>query len=64
MTELTCTVPIPQTPRELDEAVKKYHASDLKGEALLCEWQAIRDASLLQSPPDLTLDATPGDDSY
>jgi hypothetical protein len=64
MTELTCPPAIPQTPHELDEAVKKYQASNLTGAALLCEWQAIRDASLLQAAPEPPVDSTPGDDSY
>ena len=64
MSEFTGSNSIPQTSRELDEAVKKYYASDLTGEALVCEWQAIRDASLLQSPPEQLVDLTPGEDSY
>ncbi len=64
MTDLTCNTAIPQTPRELDEAVKKYQANDLTGAALLCEWQAIRDASLLQAAPEPIVDLTPGEDSY
>jgi hypothetical protein len=65
MPELTCTIPVPQTLPELDAAVKQYYASDLEGEELLCQWQAIRDGSLKQTQPEaVVVDLPPGDDSY
>ncbi|MBD2002639.1 MULTISPECIES: hypothetical protein [Cyanophyceae] len=65
MPELTCTVPVPKTPQELEQAVKQYIVNDLRGDELLCQWQAIRDASLNQDfcvPSDSDLVA--GEDSY
>jgi hypothetical protein len=64
MGELTYPTSIPQTPRELDEAVKKYHASNLTGAELLSQWQAIRDASLQQVPLEAVVELPPGEDSY
>ncbi|MFE1745850.1 hypothetical protein [Coleofasciculus sp. H7-2] len=65
MPELICTVPVPRTPQELEQAVKQYIASDIRGTELLCQWQAIRDASLDQDlyvPADS--DQVAGEDSY
>jgi hypothetical protein len=66
MTEdLICTVPIPETQQELEQAIKRYKASDpLNSDELFCQWQAIRQASLAQQLPELESDRVPGEDSY
>lgn len=64
MPELTCTVPTFSTVQELERAIQQYIASDLSDPELLCQWQAIRDASLnlqVSKPKD---DNVPGEDSY
>jgi hypothetical protein len=62
--ELICTVPIPQTQQELEQAIKRYKASDSDSYELFCQWQAIRQASLTQQLPELEGDRVPGEDSY
>ncbi|MBD1837529.1 hypothetical protein H6F78_17210 [Coleofasciculus sp. FACHB-64] len=65
MPELICTVPVPKTPQELEQAVEQYITSDISGTELICKWQAIRDASLDQDfcvPTDS--DQVAGGDSY
>jgi hypothetical protein len=57
-------VQIPQTVQELDEAVRRYHATDLKGDELYQQWQAIRDASLETLPIETDPTPVPGADSY
>jgi hypothetical protein len=66
MPEFTCTVPVPQTPQELERAIQHYKLSDASGFELFCQWQAIRDAALQQIPahPELEGDRVPGEDSY
>ena len=64
MFQLICDVPIPKTEQELEKAVEYYKTHDLSGVELLCQWQAIRDASL---NPDLATpetDEVPGEESY
>lgn len=55
---------IPQTLQELDEAVKRYHTTNLSGDELYQQWQAIRDASLEQLPIETDKNPVPGTDSY
>jgi hypothetical protein len=57
-------VQIPQTLQELDEAVKRYHTTDLTGDELYQQWQAIRDASLECLPIETDNQPVPGTDSY
>lgn len=64
MAELTCTVPVPQTPQELEQAIRYYRTNDLSENDLFCHWQAIRDASLEQRLPELDTVEVAGDDSY
>ena len=56
--------PILRSMQELDEAVRSYNATDWKGEELYQQWQAIRDASLEQLPPEFDPFKVPGEDSY
>ncbi len=65
MPELICTVPVPKTPQELEQAVEQYITTDISGTELICQWLAIRDASLDQDlyvPADS--DQVAGGDSY
>lgn len=64
MLETICSIEVPKTPQELDQAIQRYRNTDLKGQDLFCQWQAIRDASLAQSTPDIDNDRVPGEDSY
>ncbi len=64
MPELTCTVPIPKTLQELEQVIEHYKKTDLKGDELVCEWQAICEASLKQDFTELDNDKVPGEDSY
>ncbi len=64
MPEAICNVPVPRTPQELEQAVRRYQASDLAGTELFCCWQAIRDASLAQLTPEAENDQVAGEDSY
>ncbi len=64
MQELQGAIPVLKTPQELDQAVRQYWASDLKGLELFQQWSAIRNASLEQDGPELAGDRVPGDASY
>jgi hypothetical protein len=64
MAELTCSIPIPTTLQELEQAIQNYKDSSLQGDELFCQWQAIREASLAQSFPQLEDDGVQGEDSY
>ncbi|NJL37008.1 MAG: hypothetical protein HC833_11520 [Leptolyngbyaceae cyanobacterium RM1_406_9] len=64
MAKLTCTVPIPQTPQELEQAIRYYTTNDLSENELFYRWQAIRDASLEQQMPEPEMVEIAGDDSY
>jgi hypothetical protein len=64
MRELICTIPVPQTPQDLEQAIQFYKTSDLSGVDLFCQWQAIREASLAQNATTPEVDPIPGDDSY
>ena len=64
MSELTYNAPVFNTLEELEKAIERYKASDLKGNELLRQWQAIRDASLSGSTYDASSDKVPGQDSY
>jgi hypothetical protein len=64
MSNSTCTIAIPKTLQELDEAVLHFQTSDLKGEELIRCWQAIREASLEEFIPEGEGDRVPGDQSY
>lgn len=64
MSELVCNVPLPHTLQELEQAVQVYKTSDLQGDELLCQWQAIRDASLNQQFSESSSDKVAGEDSY
>ncbi|UBF23591.1 hypothetical protein K9N68_17565 [Kovacikia minuta CCNUW1] len=64
MLEISCAVPIPQTSQELDQAIRRYRASDLNEFDLFCQWQAIRVAALAQNISEVEGDRVPGEDSY
>ncbi|MBW4475222.1 MAG: hypothetical protein KME45_33330 [Stenomitos rutilans HA7619-LM2] len=64
MQELQGTLPVFNTPQELDRAVRLYQTSDLKGAELFRQWLAIRTASLEQNGAERAGDRVPGDDSY
>lgn len=64
MRELTCNVPIPSNPQELEQAIQQYLSSPLSGTELFCQWQAIRDACLNQETPEPENDKVPGEHSY
>jgi hypothetical protein len=64
MAELTCNVPTPKTPQELEQAIKRYKLSSLSGYELFCQWQAIRDAALEQMTPEAEPHLIAGEDSY
>jgi hypothetical protein len=64
-------VSIPKTPQELEQAIQRYRTSDLSGNELFNQWQAIRTAALElktneSSDPCGTCEAArvPGEDSY
>lgn len=57
-------IPVPKTAQELEQAIRSYRKSDLKGVDLYCQWQVIRDAALAQNKSDLEGDRVPGEDSY
>lgn len=60
-------IQIPQTPQELEQAIQRYKASDLRGSELFGQWEAIRLAALAQATHDSTdskPDPVPGEDSY
>ena len=64
MQELIATVPMLNTPQEIEKAIELYKNSDLSGFELIKLWQAIRDAALNQIFPDSNSDNVPGEDSY
>lgn len=64
MPDLICTIPIPQTPQELEQAIKRYRESDATGIDLFCQWQAIRDVSLRQVDSESQGDGVAVEHSY
>ncbi|MDX2212426.1 MAG: hypothetical protein SFY66_03975 [Oculatellaceae cyanobacterium bins.114] len=64
MADITCTVPTPKTPQELERAIQHYKSSDVSGHELFCQWEAIRNASLQLQLPEPEGDRVPGADSY
>jgi hypothetical protein len=64
MPELTCTVPVPRTPQELEQILQHYRETDLDGLELFCEWQAICEASVKQEFAEDASDQVSGEDSY
>jgi hypothetical protein len=67
MVEAVCTIPIPQTAQELKLAIDRYKNSDLSGNELFCQWQAIRTAALalpVELPLSKSDDSIAGEDSY
>lgn len=64
MPEISCNVPIPTTPQELEQAIQRYKTEDLHGTDLFCQWQAIRMAAIAQTTADPIWDAVAGEDSY
>ncbi|BAS55463.1 MULTISPECIES: hypothetical protein [Leptolyngbya] len=57
--------PVLHTLQEVDEAVRRYNATDWQTEEeSLPLWQAIRDASLEQLPSQKDPFKVPGEDSY
>jgi hypothetical protein len=64
MPEIFCTVSIPKTSQELDQAIRQYQTNDSSGFELFCQWQAIRVAALEQRVLEGEGDRVPGEDSY
>ena len=64
MLEISCTIPVPTTPQELEQTLQHYRESDIDGLELFCEWQAICEASLTQEFSELNSDGVSGEDSY
>lgn len=64
MATSTCTVTIPKTPEELDQAIQHYKAGTFSSDELYCQWEAIREASLRQAPLESDPNPVPGSDSY
>jgi hypothetical protein len=64
MPELMINVPVLKTTEELERAIKQYQASDLTVPELLCQWQAIRDASLNQDFSEPENDGVSDEESY
>ncbi|HEY9699925.1 MAG TPA: hypothetical protein V6D10_21890 [Trichocoleus sp.] len=64
MADNTRPVSIPQTSQELDRAIDRYRASDRWDNDLFSQWQAIRDAALLNKVIERLGDQVPGEDSY
>jgi hypothetical protein len=64
MVDLTCTLPLPKTPQELDRAIQNYLNSNLSGVDLFCQWQVIRDAALALGASEQESDRIPGESSY
>jgi hypothetical protein len=62
--ETLCNVPIPQTSQELEQAVRQYKSSEVSGNELFCQWQAIRTAALMLKSGEPVGDRIPGEDSY
>jgi hypothetical protein len=56
-------VSIPKTPQELEQAIQRYRSSDLSGNELFNQWQAIRTAALELRTAERS-DRVPGEDSY
>jgi hypothetical protein len=48
----------------VEQALRNYRASDLKGWDLIRQWQAIRDAALNQDSPEPKNDRVIGEESY
>ena len=64
MADNTRPVSIPQTSQELDRAIDRYRDSDQWDNDLFSQWQAIRDAALLDKVIERLGDQVPGEDSY
>jgi len=65
MEELLSIVPSLKTSQELEQAIKNYRSSDMRGDDLYQLWLAIREASLNQlNFQHLAGDRIPGSDSY
>jgi hypothetical protein len=63
MADQISSVSIPQTSKELEQAIQRYRNSDLSGNELFSQWLAIRTAALEQKSPEFG-DKVPGEDSY
>lgn len=64
MPERICTIPVPQTPQELEQAIQRYRESDLVGFDLFCQWEAIREVSLQQANDEPETDGVAIEHSY
>ncbi|MBI4783361.1 MAG: hypothetical protein HY785_18890 [Oscillatoriophycideae cyanobacterium NC_groundwater_1537_Pr4_S-0.65um_50_18] len=64
MVEAICSIPVPQTTQELELAIRRYKASDIRGTELFCQWQAIRDAALALKLAESSDDFVAGEESY
>ncbi len=64
MSEASCTIPVPKTSQELEQAVLRYRSIEPNDPALLAMWEAIRDASLNQAVAEVENDKVPGEESY
>ncbi|NJR67125.1 MAG: hypothetical protein HC772_20320 [Leptolyngbyaceae cyanobacterium CRU_2_3] len=64
VSEAVCTISVPQTTQELELAIWRYKTSDICGNELFCQWQAIRTAALALNLLETTNDSIAGEDSY
>lgn len=64
MTKISHVVSVPKTAQELDQVIRQYRMSDLRGVELFQQWQVIRNAALALSDTDTEGDPIPGEDSY
>lgn len=64
MLEFSCKIPVPQSAQELEQAISRYRTSDLQGADLFCQWEAIRNASLVLTGSDIPNDEISDEESY
>ncbi|NJN88500.1 MAG: hypothetical protein HC881_22200 [Leptolyngbyaceae cyanobacterium SL_7_1] len=64
ISDIDCTVPVPASVQELEQAIWHYKNTDLSGDDLFCQWQAIRTGALSQRFPEPEGDRVGGEDSY
>ncbi len=64
MSKISHVVSVPKTTQELDQMVRQYRTSDVRGLELFQQWQVIRNAALTLGNTDDEGDRIPGEDSY
>jgi hypothetical protein len=58
------SVSAPKTAQELEQIIREYCASDLRGQELFRWWEIIRDGAMALSSAEADGDRVPGDQSY